>query len=89
MDEELLANLLDWLRIPSISTGEGSPEDLRAAAEHVCDLVRRAGGEAALDERFGGNHIHAPDESFRLESLELGSRASLELLSALAELPRA
>ncbi len=33
--------------------------------------------------------IHAPNESFRLESLELGDRASRELLSALAELPRA
>ncbi len=57
MDEALLANLLDWLRIPSISTGEGTPEDLRAAAEHVCELVRRAGGEASLDDRFGGNPI--------------------------------
>ncbi len=57
MADPLLQNLLDWLRIPSISTGAGSPEDLRAAAEHVCDLVRRAGGEAALDERFGGNPI--------------------------------
>lgn len=57
MDEALRANLLDWLRIPSISTGEGSAADLRRAAEQICDQVRAAGGEAALDERFGGNPI--------------------------------
>ena len=61
MDEALLENLLDWLRIPSLSTGEGRAEDLRAAAEHVCAVVRRAGGEAGLDERFGGNPIAVGD----------------------------
>ena len=32
--------------------------------------------------------IHAPDESYRLRSLELGERAGRELLLGLAELPR-
>lgn len=32
--------------------------------------------------------IHAPNESFRLESLELGARAGREILGALAKLPR-
>ena len=32
--------------------------------------------------------IHAPNESFRLESLDLGERAGRELLRALAALPR-
>ena len=32
--------------------------------------------------------IHAPDESYRLESLELGERSARELYSALADLPR-
>lgn len=39
-------------------------------------------GFALSDDR-----IHAPDESFRVESLELGRRAAIELYSALAELP--
>lgn len=37
----------------------------------------------ALDE----DRIHAPDESFRLESLRLGERAAEELYAALAALP--
>ena len=32
--------------------------------------------------------IHAPNESYRLESLRLGERAAFELYGALAELPR-
>ena len=31
--------------------------------------------------------IHAPDESYRLESLDLGERTSRELYAALARLP--
>ena len=45
---ELLDQLVDWLRIPSISTGGGDPADLRRAAEWAADHVRRAGGEAEL-----------------------------------------
>jgi acetylornithine deacetylase/succinyl-diaminopimelate desuccinylase-like protein len=33
--------------------------------------------------------IHAPNESFRLRSLELGEAAARDLLNALAALPRA
>ena len=40
-------------------------------------------GFALADDR-----IHSPDESYRLESLELGERASRELYAALAALPR-
>jgi hypothetical protein len=32
--------------------------------------------------------IHAPNESYRLESLRLGEAASRELYAALARLPR-
>ncbi len=46
MDQALRENLLDWLRIPSISTGGGDPADLERAAEWVCERVRAAGGEA-------------------------------------------
>ncbi len=54
MDEALLENLLEWLRIPSISTGEGEPADLRRAADFAVRLVREAGGEArGRDDRRG------------------------------------
>src|SRR3954454_9048535 len=48
MSDPLLDDLLDWLRIPSISTGGGLPEDLRRAAEWACERVDAAGGEASL-----------------------------------------
>lgn len=44
----MLADLVEWLRIPSVSTGEGSPADLKAGAAWVCDRVRRSGGQASL-----------------------------------------
>ncbi len=57
MDPKLLEDLTDWLRIPSISTGGGKPEDLEAAAQWVIDRVRAAGGEGEL-VRFGeGNPL--------------------------------
>jgi len=46
MDPRLLDDLLDWLRIPSISTGGGHPDDLERAAAFVVERVRAAGGEA-------------------------------------------
>jgi acetylornithine deacetylase/succinyl-diaminopimelate desuccinylase-like protein len=46
MDQRLLDDLLDWLRIPSISTGGGDPADLERAAAFVVERVRAAGGEA-------------------------------------------
>jgi acetylornithine deacetylase/succinyl-diaminopimelate desuccinylase-like protein len=48
MDQRLLDDLLDWLRIPSISTGEGNPADLERAAAWVVERVNRAGGEARV-----------------------------------------
>jgi acetylornithine deacetylase/succinyl-diaminopimelate desuccinylase-like protein len=53
----LLDELVEWLRIPSISTEDVDPESMRAAAEWACELVRRAGGEAALDTSHGGNPL--------------------------------
>jgi len=50
----LLDELSDWLRIPSISTGEGDPADLERAARWVCDRVRAAGGTAELVAVPGG-----------------------------------
>jgi acetylornithine deacetylase/succinyl-diaminopimelate desuccinylase-like protein len=46
MNQRLLDDLLDWLRIPSISTGGGDPADLERAAAFVVERVKAAGGEA-------------------------------------------
>ncbi len=48
MADALLDDLLDWLRIPSISTGGGKPEDLERAAAWVLERVEAAGGTAQL-----------------------------------------
>src|SRR5215204_3783874 len=48
MADPLLDDLLDWLRIPSISTGGGKPEDLERAAEWVLERVDAAGGTSRL-----------------------------------------
>ena len=53
MADPLLDDLLDWLRIPSISTGGGDPADIWRAAEWVLDRVRAAGGTADLVEGDG------------------------------------
>jgi acetylornithine deacetylase/succinyl-diaminopimelate desuccinylase-like protein len=55
MPAALLDELIDWLRIPSISTGGGDPRDLERAAAWVAERVRAAGGEARL-ERVGDGH---------------------------------
>jgi acetylornithine deacetylase/succinyl-diaminopimelate desuccinylase-like protein len=46
MNQQLLDDLLDWLRIPSISTGGGDPADLERAAAFVVERVKAAGGDA-------------------------------------------
>jgi acetylornithine deacetylase/succinyl-diaminopimelate desuccinylase-like protein len=57
----LLDDLLDWLRVPSISTGGGDPADLERAAAWVVERVAAAGGEASL-ERVDGGHPLAVGE---------------------------
>src|SRR5205085_2487137 len=51
--DPLLEELIGWLRIPSISTGEPDPDGLSAAAQWVVDRVRAAGGEAEVVETSG------------------------------------
>jgi acetylornithine deacetylase/succinyl-diaminopimelate desuccinylase-like protein len=51
--DALLSELNDWLRIPSISTGEPDPDGLRRAAEWVAEKVRAAGGECEVVESAG------------------------------------
>src|SRR4051794_22192250 len=53
----LLEELVDWLRIPSISTGEGDPRELERAATWVVERVRGAGGEADLVTVDGGHPL--------------------------------
>ena len=58
MSDDLLRALEDWLRIPSVSTGEGNARDLLAAARWACERVRAAGGVAELVEmRAGANPL--------------------------------
>jgi len=57
MDQRLLDDLIDWLRVPSISTGGGEPGEIERAASWVIDRVLAAGGEGEL-VRFGeGNPL--------------------------------
>jgi acetylornithine deacetylase/succinyl-diaminopimelate desuccinylase-like protein len=55
---DLLDQLVEWLRIPSISTGGGDPADLRRAAEWAAEHVKRAGGSAELVQ-IGDGHLLA------------------------------
>src|SRR5947208_1766740 len=53
MDDPLFAELNEWLRIPSISTGEPDPDALRAAAQWAVDRVRAAGGQGDVVDTTG------------------------------------
>ena len=57
MNDRLLSELDDWLRIPSVSTGEGDPRDLELAAQWVIDRVRAAGGSGDLVAVAAGNPL--------------------------------
>jgi acetylornithine deacetylase/succinyl-diaminopimelate desuccinylase-like protein len=50
LDPAWLAELSDWLRIPSVSADATHADDVRRAGEWVCEFVRGAGGEAELVE---------------------------------------
>jgi acetylornithine deacetylase/succinyl-diaminopimelate desuccinylase-like protein len=47
-DPVWLAELFEWLRIPSVSADPAHAGDVRAAGEWLCDFVRRAGGTCEL-----------------------------------------
>jgi len=53
----LLDELIDWLRIPSVSTGEGDARELERAGGWVVERVRGAGGEAHLVTVDGGHPL--------------------------------
>jgi acetylornithine deacetylase/succinyl-diaminopimelate desuccinylase-like protein len=51
--DSLLDELHAWLRIPSISSGDGAPADLERAARWVCDRIEEAGGTAEVVQTPG------------------------------------
>jgi acetylornithine deacetylase/succinyl-diaminopimelate desuccinylase-like protein len=61
MTAPILDELLEWLRIPSISTGGGDPKDLERAAEWAASRVRAAGGTADLVRIGTGNPLVVGD----------------------------
>ena len=50
LDPAWLAELSEWLRIPSVSADAARAGDVRAAGEWLCEFVRDAGGKAELVE---------------------------------------
>jgi acetylornithine deacetylase/succinyl-diaminopimelate desuccinylase-like protein len=58
---DLLDRLVEWLRIPSISTGGGDPAELRRAAEWAAGHVERAGGQVELVQIGDGNPLVVGD----------------------------
>jgi len=57
MDQHLLEEVIDWLRIPSISTGGGDPAEIERAANWVIDRVLAAGGTGELVRIGDGNPL--------------------------------
>jgi acetylornithine deacetylase/succinyl-diaminopimelate desuccinylase-like protein len=53
VDEAWLADLTEFVRIPSVSADAQHAGDVQRAGEWVCDFVRRAGGEAELRDWHG------------------------------------
>lgn len=51
--EQLLHELFDYLRIPSISSGGGDPADLLAAAKWIQGKITRSGGDADVVTDLG------------------------------------
>jgi acetylornithine deacetylase/succinyl-diaminopimelate desuccinylase-like protein len=48
LDDRLLDDLVEWLRIPSVSNETPDPDGLLRAAERVRDRILCAGGSAEL-----------------------------------------
>ena len=57
----LREELDDWLRIPSVSTGEGEAAELARACDWVCERIEAAGGSAEA-VRIDGGHPMAIGE---------------------------
>ncbi|MET0206392.1 MAG: M20/M25/M40 family metallo-hydrolase, partial [Thermoleophilaceae bacterium] len=57
----LLDELVDWLRIPSISTGGGDAPSLARACDWVCERIEAAGGQADQIVVDGGHPMAVGD----------------------------
>ena len=57
MSAALLDELVDWLRIPSVSTDGGDAAALERAAQWALERVRAAGGECDLVREPGPNPL--------------------------------
>jgi acetylornithine deacetylase/succinyl-diaminopimelate desuccinylase-like protein len=53
VEDAWLAELSEFVRIPSVSADAERADDVRQAGEWVCDFIRRAGGEAELRDWEG------------------------------------
>jgi acetylornithine deacetylase/succinyl-diaminopimelate desuccinylase-like protein len=53
VNQALVDELFELLRIPSVSSGGGDPAEIRRAAEWICAKVERAGGDAEVVETEG------------------------------------
>lgn len=65
LEPEFLDPLLELLRIPSVSTGEGNPEAIRQASEWLRDFVTAAGGKCEIAETKGNPLVVANFEASR------------------------
>ena len=63
--DSLLDELYAWLRIPSVSSGDGDPLDLERAARWVCDRIEEAGGTASVVPTAGNPLAVGELRSFR------------------------
>jgi acetylornithine deacetylase/succinyl-diaminopimelate desuccinylase-like protein len=57
MEPGLVDDLIEWMRIPSISTGGGNPADIERAAAWVINRVHASGGEGDLVRIEDGNPL--------------------------------
>jgi acetylornithine deacetylase/succinyl-diaminopimelate desuccinylase-like protein len=57
MNQDLLDATIDWLRIPSVSTGGGDPDAIERAARWVVERVQAAGGTGELIRIGDGNPL--------------------------------
>ena len=65
---ELLDDLIELLRIPSVSAGRPNPDAIRQAAEWVKARVERSGGEAALTRMGPTVVMNRPPEAAAREA---------------------
>jgi acetylornithine deacetylase/succinyl-diaminopimelate desuccinylase-like protein len=63
--DSLLDELYAWLRIPSVSSGDGEAADLERAARFVCDRIEEAGGTASIVATAGNPLAVGELRSFR------------------------